>query len=55
MHDILVPTAIKLMLLTYAFLLGCRHPYQKYGYGLVFLIGLSVYAAYTVTKVRFEA
>ena len=40
-HDIDIFTGI----------LQCRHPYQKYGYGLVFLVGLSVYAAYTVTKV----
>lgn len=30
----------------------CRHPYQKYGYGLVFIVGLGAYAAYTISKAR---
>lgn len=30
----------------------CRHPYQKYGYGLVFIVGLGTYAAYTISKAR---
>ncbi|CAL5223959.1 g6565 [Coccomyxa viridis] len=29
-----------------------RHPYQKYGYGLVFIVGLGTYAAYTISKAR---
>lgn len=29
-----------------------RHPYQKYGYGLVFVVGLGVYAAFTISKVE---
>ena len=32
--------------------LPCRHPYQKYGYGLVFVVGLGVYAAFTISKAR---
>ena len=27
-----------------------RHPYARYGYGLVFLFGLAAYAGVTMTK-----
>ena len=28
-----------------------RHPYARYGYGLVFLFGLAAYAGVTMSKV----